>query len=86
VGYSWSVLLPLLVGQVLRGGPHTLGWLSAASGIGALASAISLALRKSVAGLTRMVQVSCAALGTGLILFGLSHALWLLKLGGAPLE
>jgi len=77
MGYSWSVLLPLFAGQVLHGGPHTLGWLSAASGIGALASAISLALRKSVAGLTRMVQVSCATLGTGLILFGLSHAVWL---------
>jgi len=62
---------------VLHGGPHTLAFLTAASGIGALASAVSLALRKSVLGLTRMIQWSAAMLGAGLILFGLSHVLWL---------
>jgi MFS family permease len=77
MGYSWSTLLPLFAGQVLHGGPHTLGWLSGASGLGALLSAISLALRKSVVGLTRMVQVSTAMLGGALILFGLSHTAWL---------
>jgi MFS family permease len=77
MGYSYSVLLPVFAGQVLHGGPKTLGWLTGASGIGALASAISLAVRKSVAGLTRMIQVAAAMLGSALILFGLSHTLWL---------
>ena len=63
--------------QVLHGGPHTLGWLTGASGIGALASALSLAFRKSVVGLTRMIQIASAMFGGGLILFGLSHMLWL---------
>jgi MFS family permease len=77
MGYSYSVLLPVFAGQVLRGGAHTLGWLTAASGIGALTSGLSLAVRKSVAGLSSMLQIASAMLGTALILFGLSHTLWL---------
>jgi MFS family permease len=77
MGWPYSVLLPVFAAQVLHGGPHTLGWLTGASGIGALVSALSLAWRKSVVGLTRMIQIAAAMLGGGLILFGLSHTLWL---------
>lgn len=77
MGYSYAVLLPVFAGQVLHGGAYTLGGLTAASGIGALTSGVSLAVRKSVVGLTRMVQIATAMLGSALILFGLSHALWL---------
>jgi MFS family permease len=77
MGYSYAVLLPVFAVQVLHGGPHTFGWLTAASGVGALTSGVSLAMRKSVLGLTRMVQIASAMLGTGLILFGLSKVLWL---------
>ena len=77
MGYSWSVLLPVFAAQLLHGGAATLGWLSGAAGIGALISAVSLAVRKSVVGLTRMLQIATAVLGIGLILFGLSHTLWL---------
>ena len=77
MGWPYSVLLPIFAGQVLHGGAHTLGWLTGASGVGALASAVSLALRKSVEGLTRMLQVAAAMLGFALICFGLSRALWL---------
>jgi MFS family permease len=77
LGYSYAVLLPVFAGQVLHGGPTTLGWLNSASGIGALVSALSLALRKSVVGLARMVQIAAAILGIALMLFGLSHVLWL---------
>jgi MFS family permease len=76
-GASYSVLLPIFAGKVLHGGAHTLGWLTGASGIGALVSALSLAFRKSVVGLTRMVQIAAAMFGAGLVLFGLSHTLWL---------
>ena len=69
--------MPVFAGQVLHGGPHTLGWLAGASGIGALISGLSLTLRKSVAGLARMAQIAVAMLGGALILFGLSHTLWL---------
>jgi MFS family permease len=76
MGYSWSVLLPIFASQVLHGGAATLGWLMGAAGIGALFSALSLAVRKSVLGLTRMLQIAVAILGGALILFGLSHTLW----------
>jgi len=77
MGYPYAVVLPVFAGQVLHGGPATLGWLTGASGIGAVISALSLAVRKSVVGLTRMVQIAAATLGGALILFGLSHTLWL---------
>ena len=77
MGYSYSVLMPIFAGQVLHGGATTLGWLTGASGVGALASALSLAARRSVVGLTRMLQISAAMLGGALILFGLSHLFWL---------
>jgi len=76
MGWPYAVLLPMFAGQVLHGGAHTLGWLTGASGIGALVSALSLAVRKSVVGLARMIQISAAMFGTGLVLFGLSHVLW----------
>ena len=77
MGFPYAVLMPVFAGQVLHGGPHTLGWLSAATGVGALTSALSLAVRKSVVGLTRMLQIAAAMLGTALILFGFSRILWL---------
>jgi MFS family permease len=77
MGYPYAVLLPVFAAQVLHGGPQTLGWLTGASGIGALVSALSLAFRKSVVGLARMVQIAVAMLGGALMLFGLSHTLWL---------
>jgi MFS family permease len=77
MGYSYGVLMPVFAAQVLHGNATTLGWLTGASGVGALTSAISLAVRKTVLGLTRMVQIASATLGCALILFGLSHTLWL---------
>jgi MFS family permease len=76
MGYPFAVLLPVFAVQVLHGGAATLGWLSGASGIGALVSALSLALRKSIVGLTRMLRIAAAMLGAALILFGLSRTLW----------
>ena len=77
MGYNYAVLLPVFAAQVLHGGAATLGWLTAASGIGALTSAMSLVFRRSVVALARMLQVASAMLGCALILFGLSHELWL---------
>ncbi|HEY7861790.1 MAG TPA: MFS transporter, partial [Gemmatimonadaceae bacterium] len=77
MGYPYAVLLPVFAGEVLHGGAHTLGFLTGASGVGALASGLSLTLRKSAVGLTRMLQIATAVLGGALIFFGLSHTLWL---------
>jgi MFS family permease len=77
MGYPYTVLLPVFAAQVLHGGPHTLGWLAGASGVGAFASALVLAWRRSVVGLTRTLSAAAAVLGASLFVFGLSHLLWL---------
>ena len=77
MGWPYTVLLPIFAAKILHGGPSTLGWLTGASGIGALISALSLAARKSVVGLTRTIQIASALFGVALIGFGLSHTLWL---------
>jgi MFS family permease len=77
MGWPYTILMPIFAGRILKGGPHTLGFLMGASGIGALISAVSLAARKSVLGLGRMIPISTAAFGVGLILFGMSHTLWI---------
>ena len=77
VGWPYMVLLPVFAARVLHGDAHTLGALSAASGFGALLSALALAMRRSEVGLTRTLRSASALLGAGLVLFGLSHALWL---------
>jgi MFS family permease len=77
MGMPYTVLMPIFASKVLHGGPHTLGFLMGAAGCGALVAAISLAFRRSVVGLTRVVPTSAAIFGASLILFGLSHVLWL---------
>lgn len=77
MGIPYTVLMPVFASEVLHGGPHTLGFLMAAAGVGALVSAVALALRKTVKGLLKMVPISAAIFGAGLVAFGLSHVLWL---------
>jgi MFS family permease len=47
------------------------------SGLGALASAVALALKKSVRGLTSAIQRAAFFAGAGLICFGFSRNLWI---------
>ncbi len=75
MGMPFMVLMPVFAAEVLHGGPHTLGFLTGASGVGALLSAISLAMRKTVRGLTTMIQISAFLFGAGLVCFGLSRSL-----------
>jgi len=77
MGMPFVVLMPLFAANVLHGGPHTLGFLMGSMGVGALASALSLAARKSVRGLIRIIPIAAAVFGLGLIGFGLSHVFWL---------
>jgi MFS family permease len=51
IGMPYTVLMPVVAVDLLHGGAHTLGFLMAMSGVGALASAIGLAMRKTVIGL-----------------------------------
>lgn len=76
-GMPYTVLMPVIASDVLHGGPNTLGLLMSASGLGALAGAYTLAVRKSVLGLGMRITVSSGLFGVGLILFGLSTEIWL---------
>jgi MFS family permease len=77
MGWPFMVLMPVFAAQVLHGGPHTLGFLMGAVGVGSLTSALALVVRRSVRGLTRVIPLGAALFGAGLICFGLSNVLWL---------
>jgi MFS family permease len=77
MGMAHVVLMPVFTAEVLQGGPYTLGFLMSAAGVGALISSLSLALRKSVRGLSKMLPIAAAIFGAGLVLFGMSRLLWL---------
>ncbi len=77
MGMPYVVLMPIFAAKVLGGGPHALGFLMGSMGVGALISALSLAARRSVRGLIRIIPVAAAVFGLGLIGFGLSHFFWL---------
>jgi MFS family permease len=77
MGMPFVVLMPIFAARVLHGGPHTLGFLMGAMGLGALISALSLAARKHVLGLVKMIPIAAGVFGLGLIGFGLSHSYWL---------
>ncbi|HUJ28427.1 MAG TPA: MFS transporter [Myxococcales bacterium] len=77
VGMPYAVLMPVFASARLHGGAHTLGFLMAASGCGALAGALRLAMRKSVLGLGRTLVSMAALFGVALALFASSTTLWL---------
>jgi MFS family permease len=77
MGMPFVVLMPIFAARVLHGGPHTLGFLMGSMGVGALISALALAVRKSVRGLIRVIPLAAAVFGFGLIGFGLSRVFWL---------
>jgi MFS family permease len=77
VGMPYTVLMPIFASKVLRGDAHTLGFLMAATGVGALAGALSLAIRKTVLGLGRLIVVASMLFGTSLMIFASSHVLWI---------
>lgn len=77
VGMPYTVLAPIFANNILRGGAETLGFLMAASGLGALCSAIYLGSRRSIVGLGRIIGIAPAIFGIALIVFAESKILWL---------
>ncbi|MDA8169923.1 MAG: MFS transporter [Nitrospiraceae bacterium] len=76
VGMPFRMLLPVFAARILHGGANTLGFLTGATGAGALAGAVYLASRKSVIGLGRIIVVSSCIFGASLMLFALSENVW----------
>jgi MFS family permease len=77
MGMPYAVLMPVFASKVLHGGPHTLGILMTAAGLGALCGTVYLASRHTVLGLGKVIVAATMMLSAGLIVFSLSHSLWL---------
>ena len=77
MGNPYTVLLPVFASQVLGGGPRTLGFLAAFTGLGALAGAGYLASRRNVLGLGRVVLAATTLFAVGLAVFSRSSVPWL---------
>jgi MFS family permease len=76
MGIPYTALMPIFARNILQGGPHTLGFLMGASGVGALIGALYLAARQRTAGLERIIALAAAVFGAGLIAFSLSRVFW----------
>lgn len=74
---SNSTLVPIFAIQILRGDAHLLGFLLAASGIGALIGGAYMSTRPSVVGLGKVIAIAPLLCGVGLISFALSRSIWL---------
>jgi len=73
----YTTLMPVFATEVLGGGPNTLGFLTAAIGLGAVSGALWLAARPSVLGLGRVLLAAAFVFGGGLVAFSLSRSIWL---------
>ena len=65
----YSSLMPIFAKDVYGGGPHTLGFLLAAAGAGALMSTFYLANRENVRGLGRVIAIAAGVAGFSLASF-----------------
>jgi MFS family permease len=73
---SYQSIMPVVAAQYLDGGPHTLGILMAAAGIGALVAALYLASRDTTAGLDRLLARSVVLLGFALCGLKLARSIY----------
>ncbi|QLE57655.1 MFS transporter [Nostoc sp. TCL26-01] len=75
MGLQNTILVPIFAETILKGGAETLGFLMAASGLGALSGGIYLATRRTILGIGKLIAIAPAILGVGLIAFSLSRFL-----------
>jgi MFS family permease len=73
---SYQTLMPVFAGEILHGGPHTLGFLMGSSGIGALTGSMYLASRRNVRGLGKVIVAATMLFGVGVAVFSFSRLLW----------
>lgn len=75
MGLQNTILVPIFAEKILGGGAETLGFLMAASGLGALSGGIYLATRRTIVGIGKLIAIAPAILGVGLITFAVSRYL-----------
>ncbi|MBD2214280.1 MFS transporter [Nostoc linckia FACHB-104] len=75
MGLQNTILVPIFAEEILKGGAEALGFLMAASGVGALSGGIYLATRRTILGIGKLIAIAPAILGVGLIAFAYSRYL-----------
>jgi MFS family permease len=75
LGMPYMVLLPVFAREVLSGDARTLGFLTTATGLGALAGALVLVQRRGTQGLNRFIPGGLGLLGLGIAAFAGSKSL-----------
>ncbi|MDD2679629.1 MAG: MFS transporter [Candidatus Omnitrophica bacterium] len=76
MGVPYQILMPVFARDIFHGGPYTLGFMVAISGLGALMGALYLAARKSILGLYKVIALATGLFGLGIIAFSFSRVLW----------
>ncbi|MBN4002439.1 MFS transporter [Nostoc sp. LPT] len=72
MGMTHVNLVPIFAQEILNGNAETMGFLMTASAFGSIVSGIYLISRKNVMGLGKIIAISAALLGLGLIVFSRS--------------
>lgn len=75
-GVSYVVLMPIFADKILGGGATGQGILMSASGLGALAGALTLASRTGTVGLGRWIGWGALGLGASMLAFAASPYFW----------
>ncbi|HEY9787299.1 MAG TPA: MFS transporter [Candidatus Obscuribacterales bacterium] len=73
-GFMYGVLLPVIVGQLLKGEAGQLGLLAAAGGIGALFGSLGLASRGKTELLAKGIGFGCLGLAVAVTVIAFSHS------------
>jgi len=76
VAMPYAVLLPVFARDILAGDSKTLGFLMAASGVGATIGALFLASQKTVTRFSSIIVSSMCIFAVGVIVFSMSRTLW----------
>jgi len=86
VGLPYISLLPVFAGEIFHKGAKGLGYLMAASGVGALTAALGIAYRGDIGNKTSFMSVACLCFSFALLIFSLSKwyafSLVIIMLGG----
>jgi MFS family permease len=74
MGMPYATLMPMIVRKLFHGDATLLGFMTASSGLGALAAALYLASRSTVVGLGRVIALGAALFGASLLGLALSRS------------
>lgn len=85
LAFPYTTLLPAFAKDVLSTNARGLGWIMAASGVGATLGALVLASKRDTVGLTRTMLLATFALGFLLVGFSFTRSVWLSSLAIVPL-